>query len=222
MGIVLLEHLISSAQNRLRNRETQRLRGLEIDGELEGGRTFDRQVAGLGALQDPINVARGAPEHRVDVGAIGHEAAILHVILELVDRGQAIFGGQLDQLPVMDVEVRRGEYLDGPDALALGRAEGVLVLSRPGDLEAANGEAEAARRGLRRLQKARGAFDPLEERNTGQLGKSLLQQLKLLGAQLLELRCRAGQGSARTREALDESGGAWIDEDEDNDGNRGR
>jgi hypothetical protein len=40
----------------LRHREAERLGGLEIDDQLEFGRPLDRQIGGLGALEDLSDV----------------------------------------------------------------------------------------------------------------------------------------------------------------------
>src|SRR5262247_4798490 len=48
----LLYHLICLEEHRLRDRQPERSRGLEVDHQLELGRLLDREVAGLGALED--------------------------------------------------------------------------------------------------------------------------------------------------------------------------
>ena len=47
------------------------LRGLQIDGQLELDRLLDRQVAGLGPLEDTIDVSRRATIQVNDVRGIG-------------------------------------------------------------------------------------------------------------------------------------------------------
>jgi hypothetical protein len=49
----------SAGENRLRDRQAERLSGLEIDYQLEFGRLLDRQVGRLGAL-----VAAGNDDRR--------------------------------------------------------------------------------------------------------------------------------------------------------------
>jgi hypothetical protein len=58
--------LIRPTQDRLRNRHAERLRRLHVDDQLELGRLLDRQIGGLGALEDllpgaRVNIAREAP-----------------------------------------------------------------------------------------------------------------------------------------------------------------
>ena len=50
----LLDHLVRSEQHRGRDRQPERLRGFQVDEELELGGLLDREVARLGALQDLV------------------------------------------------------------------------------------------------------------------------------------------------------------------------
>ena len=63
----LLDDLVRSEQQRLRDREAERLRRLQVDDQLELGGLFDREVSGLGSLEDLVNVGGGAP---VQVGRV--------------------------------------------------------------------------------------------------------------------------------------------------------
>ena len=61
----LLDHLIRPLQERLRDRQPERLRRLEVDHQLERGRLLDGQIGRSGALQDLVDVGRGpAPQSR--------------------------------------------------------------------------------------------------------------------------------------------------------------
>ena len=46
----LLDGLVRPQQNRLRDREAERLGDLEVDHQLEPGRLFDREIGGLRAF----------------------------------------------------------------------------------------------------------------------------------------------------------------------------
>ena len=56
-----LDHLIRPLQERRRDRQAERLGGLEVDHQLELRRLLDGQVAGLGALEDLVDVGGGPP-----------------------------------------------------------------------------------------------------------------------------------------------------------------
>ena len=49
---VLLDHLVRTHNDRLRDFDIQRLRSFEIDGQLELGRLFDRKIARFGPFYD--------------------------------------------------------------------------------------------------------------------------------------------------------------------------
>src|SRR6266849_1336887 len=51
----LLDDLVRTLQQRLRDREAKGLRGLEVNHQFELRRLLDRQVAGLGALEDLVH-----------------------------------------------------------------------------------------------------------------------------------------------------------------------
>jgi hypothetical protein len=53
---VSFDHLIGAGEQRGWNGETERLRRLEVDDELEFGGLLDGQVRGLGAPQDLVDV----------------------------------------------------------------------------------------------------------------------------------------------------------------------
>ena len=61
-----LDHFISRGQQRRRDGEAQRFGGLEVNDQLETRRLFDRQIAGLCAFQDLVDIADRAAE-AVDV-----------------------------------------------------------------------------------------------------------------------------------------------------------
>jgi hypothetical protein len=55
-----LDHLVRSRQHARWNREADLLRRFQVDNELKLGRLLDRQVSGIGTLQDLIYVSCGA------------------------------------------------------------------------------------------------------------------------------------------------------------------
>jgi hypothetical protein len=81
-----------AGEQRGRDRDTERLGGLEVDDQFVLGRRLHRKIGWFLALEDAINVAGRAPDGIVRIWPIGDEAAILGVIPERVDRGQLVAG----------------------------------------------------------------------------------------------------------------------------------
>ena len=54
------DQAIRADEHRLRNGDSELSRGLQVDDELELRRLLDRQLSGLCALEDPVDVARGS------------------------------------------------------------------------------------------------------------------------------------------------------------------
>ena len=50
------DHLVGEQQHGLRDAQPERLRGLDVDHELELGRLLNWQIAGVSALKDAIDV----------------------------------------------------------------------------------------------------------------------------------------------------------------------
>src|SRR5713226_4378391 len=74
----------------------RRLGRLEVDDELEPARPLDRQIAGLGALQDLGGVGhRRTPEHRRNVRTVGHQRATLGEQLKRLIIGIRLFSAGL-------------------------------------------------------------------------------------------------------------------------------
>jgi hypothetical protein len=59
-SVDLLNHLIRPLQERRRDREAERLGGLEVDDQFVLSRLLDGQVGGLGAFEDLVHVTGGA------------------------------------------------------------------------------------------------------------------------------------------------------------------
>jgi hypothetical protein len=66
------DHLVGAGEQHWRDFEADRSRCLEIDQELELGRALDGKIGGLGALQYPVDVNRGAAAYRHVVRSIRH------------------------------------------------------------------------------------------------------------------------------------------------------
>ena len=71
------DDLIGAEQDHRWQDDTEGFRGLLVDDEADPGRLLNRQVAGPGALEDPVDVPCALPEHREDISAVLQEAPTL-------------------------------------------------------------------------------------------------------------------------------------------------
>src|SRR5215470_2021677 len=71
------DDLIRSQQQRLRDGQAERLRGLEVDDQFEFRGLLHRDVTRRRAPQDLVDERRGALVHRWEVWAVARECAIV-------------------------------------------------------------------------------------------------------------------------------------------------
>src|SRR5215471_17060702 len=69
------DHFVGAQHKLLRDGQTQRFGGREVDDEFEFGWLFDRYVARPGASQNLIHVVGRAPEQLRVARSVGHESA---------------------------------------------------------------------------------------------------------------------------------------------------
>jgi hypothetical protein len=77
--VFLLDHLIRPPEERRRDRQAEGLRGLEVDHQLELGGLLDGEIAGLGALEDLVDVDGGMAKLVGVVRAIAGQAPRFHI-----------------------------------------------------------------------------------------------------------------------------------------------
>src|SRR6266540_2693099 len=76
----LLNHLVSSDEQSIRYFEAKRLRGLEVDHELELCRQHNRQITRLLAFEDASGINAGLTVCIGNAGRVAHQAAGLDKI----------------------------------------------------------------------------------------------------------------------------------------------
>src|SRR5262245_33839459 len=84
--VSLFDNLIGAGKQRRGHFEAKRLRGLEVDRQLEPGRPLDGKIGGLGALEDAIRIKRRAPERFLQIRSVGHQPALRGYHARFVDR----------------------------------------------------------------------------------------------------------------------------------------
>ena len=104
-----LNHLIRPRYQRGRDRQAERLGGLEVNHQLEPQRLLDRQIAWSRPFEDAIDVG-GRPTHLVIlVDAVSHQATALGKTPEVADRRELLFQRQFRDRARMGEGQRRGQ-----------------------------------------------------------------------------------------------------------------
>src|SRR5205823_12399705 len=75
------DHLVRAVQHRLRNRQPDLSRRLQVDHKLKLRRLLHRQISRLGAFQDLVHVNSRALMEVSVVLTVGHEAALIDKFL---------------------------------------------------------------------------------------------------------------------------------------------
>src|SRR5204863_3065881 len=74
-----LDYLVGAREDRRRDRQAERIGGFEIDDELVSGSLLDSQVGRFRALEDLVDVDRGAARQILVIWPVAHQAGLLHV-----------------------------------------------------------------------------------------------------------------------------------------------
>src|SRR5204863_9433173 len=85
-----LDHLVGAGEHRGGEVQAERLGGFQIDDQLVLGGLLNRQVGGLGALKNLVDVGGGTTIEIVGIGAVTHEATRQNVLLKWEHARQAL------------------------------------------------------------------------------------------------------------------------------------
>src|SRR5262245_16219304 len=88
---MLLDNLVGSREHRRWDRQAEGLGGLEIDHQLERCRLLNREVGGLGAFEDLVDVISRAAKHVRKTGRVGYQAACVHEVSPSEGGWQSVF-----------------------------------------------------------------------------------------------------------------------------------
>jgi len=88
----LLDDLVGGGEQRWRDVEAERLRRLEVDDKLVFGRRLHRQIGGLFAFEDAIDIAGGEAIRFGLIDPVGDQPALSNIAAERIDRWQLVVG----------------------------------------------------------------------------------------------------------------------------------
>src|ERR1700730_1343829 len=120
-----MDHLIRPPQQRRRNRQAERLRGLEVDDEVELRGLLDGKITRFGAFQDLVHVGRSASKQISNVRSIRHKApgidiVPLHircrqpVLCRQVHEASSLIGEHDGSQDSQSARARPGHFREGP------------------------------------------------------------------------------------------------------------
>ncbi len=89
-----LDHLVRSEQQRWRDRQTERLGGLDVDDQLKLYRRLDGKLVGRRPLEDAIGIGRRALKIIEQVIPVGQQPAQFSEITKRIDGRKTVASSQ--------------------------------------------------------------------------------------------------------------------------------
>src|SRR6266404_7377878 len=83
-------HLVRPREQHRRHTEPQGVGSLQVDHQFELGRRLHGKIAGIGALQDPVDIGCGAAEDIDGIAAVRNETAARSKHAQWIDCGQPV------------------------------------------------------------------------------------------------------------------------------------
>src|SRR6516165_1542091 len=130
-----LDHLVGQCQQLVGNFEAKRLRGLEVDHELELCRQHNRQITRLLAFEDASGVNAGLTVCIGNAGRVAHQAAGRDRFAPVIDRGSPVSGRQRDNSFPLGVHERAGAHVQRASPALDERCKGGLDFAAAADIE---------------------------------------------------------------------------------------
>ena len=144
----LFDHLVRECEQRRGDFQAERLYGLEVDDEIEPGRSHGRQIDRLSALEYAANVDAGMLITVDDVGPIAHQATRVDELTRPVDRGNCMARRQPNESVTLDEYKNVGADKQSASTALDHSGEGRVHLAFGAGVQDINLQPESPRRGL--------------------------------------------------------------------------
>src|SRR5262249_62226892 len=105
-----LDHLVGAREQHGRHVEAERVRGLEVDDELELSRLYHREGRWSRTLENPPGIPADLAIHVGKIDAIAHQAAARGMLAEVIHRRYGVTRRQSNNLVTACVEVWIGGH----------------------------------------------------------------------------------------------------------------